>query len=52
MVRRVGIILPLLAVAIVAASVAPCEARLSKGVAKSSVKLYVQQALATKEQDR
>lgn len=50
MVRRVGSVLSLVACAIVATVAAPAQARMSKGVALSSVKLYVQQALAAKEQ--
>ncbi len=50
MVRRVGIMLSLLTVVCGAIGAAPASARMSKGVATSSVKLYIQQALTAKEQ--
>lgn len=50
MVRRFGILLPLVAFAVVATVAAPSQARLSKSVALSSVKLYLQQASTTKDQ--
>ena len=50
MVRRFGILLPLVAFAAVATIAVPSQAHLSKGVALSSVKLYLQQASTTKDQ--